>query len=112
MTVVQLWNRYRTTEAETVIVAPLARTQQMTMPVISKRRAGVEAFVDKVVVNAAVILIGARLHREVKKAAASLAELRRVVAGLNRNLLDRFDTRLVSGGGRHSGSRRTRGAGS
>src|SRR6202166_1347362 len=84
----------------------------MTMPVVGKRRAGVEVFVNEVVVTGAVILVGARLHGEVKKTAASLAELCRVVAGLNRDLLDRFDAGLVSGGTRHSSSRWTSGTGS
>src|ERR1700686_522110 len=100
MTVVQLGNRYRTTQAETVIVAPLARTQQMTMPVVSKRRAGVGGFVEEAVVTAVVILVGAPLHGEVKKTAAGRAELCRVRAGLNPVLLDRFDGGLVSGCGR------------
>src|SRR5439155_22152798 len=102
--VIDTGNPYRTTHAETVIVAPLAGTQQMSIPVVGEGSAGVETFIDQVVVAAAVKLVRARLHGEVKQTPASLPEFRSIVAGLNRNLLDRLDAGLGGRGRSHSTS--------
>jgi len=51
--VIHLGDKHRTTQAETVIVAPLFRPQQASVSVIGKRIPGVQEFVDEVVVPAA-----------------------------------------------------------
>jgi len=70
----------------------------MSIPVVGEGRAGVEVFVDEVVVAAAVKLVGAGLHGEVEESAAGLPKLRRVVAGLKCDLLDRLDAGFGGGG--------------
>ena len=48
-----------------------------------------ERFIHEVVVSAAVVLIGAGLHGVVEVPAARLAELRRIIGGLDGHFLDR-----------------------
>ena len=58
--------------------------------IMRERNSRIERFVCKVVISASMVLIGARFHCRVEKAATRLAELGREVTGLNRELLDRF----------------------
>ena len=69
----------------------------MAVSVVGKGPAGVERFVNEVVVGAAVKLIRSRFHRDVKQAAARLTEFRRVVAGLDGDLLCRLHAGLRLG---------------
>src|SRR6516164_2699081 len=77
----------------------------MTVSVVGEGRARIEEFVDVVVVYAAVKLVGARLHSEVKKPATRLPELRGVIAGLDGDLLNRLDAGLVCGSCGHARAR-------
>src|SRR5262245_5805951 len=88
------FGHHRTANTETPIVAAFAIPYQFTTTVVGKRPAGIERFVDEIVVNAAMKLIGARSHRDVEQTTARLSIFSREVAGLNRDLLNGFDALL------------------
>ena len=87
-----LISSYRTPDCEPIIVSP------GTGPCVRFARLegipGIEHFVDEIVVNSPMVLVGSRLHRDIEHAATHLAILRRIVASLNRNFLDRVDAGL------------------
>ena len=93
--VVELGNTDRTTERKSVIVASSALAWIVRYRLAGQERiAGVEDFVDEIVVGAAVIRVGPGPHRDVEQATAHLSVFGREVTGLNRGLLDRIDARL------------------
>src|SRR2546422_11212446 len=61
---------------------------------IRERCAGIQVLIHKVVVNASVKLVGSGSHRVIEVAAAGLSKFRRIVTGLDRNFLDRFNAGL------------------
>src|SRR5262249_2980358 len=98
--VVELSKRDWPPEGEAVIVAALgianvlAGFERAERAGIGKWGAGVQNLIDKVVVRAAVVLVGAGLHGVVEVASTGLAELGREVAHLNGHFLDRVEACL------------------
>src|SRR5215831_16785783 len=66
----------------------------MSVSIISKRPAGVQRFVDEIIVNTAMERVGSRLHRHVEQTTARLTEFSREVAGLDCDFLNSFDALL------------------
>ena len=93
VTVIDL-RQHRTTETETPIVSPFAVPHRMPVPIVGKRPARVKRFVDEIVVNAPMELVGPRPHGHVEQTTARLAVFSREVAGLDRDLLDGFHALL------------------
>src|SRR5262249_11901200 len=56
--------------------------------------ARVEDLVDEIVIHGSVKLVGSRCHRDVEYATADLTVFRSIVTRLNRDLLNRINTRL------------------
>src|SRR5262249_6608975 len=91
LAVVDFGNPHGPGEGAAEIVFPAER------PDIHKRPLRVERFVREVFVSAAMQRVGAGFDREVEQTARYLAELRRVVTGLERELLNLLDRRLADG---------------
>jgi len=66
----------------------------MPVSVIGERSACVKRLVDEVFVGAPMKLVGPRSHGDIEKASARLPEFGRIVARLDRELLNRIDTAL------------------
>src|SRR5215831_16829363 len=67
----------------------------MSVPVVGKRLAGVQGFINEVLVAATVELVSTGFERNVHDCVAGLPKLRRVITGLNREFLDRVRSRLT-----------------
>src|ERR1019366_7406431 len=77
----------------------IARLETVRNARIGEWSTGIQNLIDKIIVGAAVNLIGAGAHGDVEESAAHTAEFRSVVAGLDRNLLNRVDAGLCLSGG-------------
>src|SRR5439155_5675892 len=93
MAVVDLRNPHGSTGREAVVVSSRNRPEQ-SLGTAGKRLPRVQSFIRKIVVTGTVQLVGTRPHGHVEKPATGLAELGRVVTGLNRELLNGVDARL------------------
>src|SRR5262249_10948151 len=78
-----------------VVIAALDGADQASAAVVRERLPRVESFIHEVIVAAAVKLVASGPHREVEESSAHLAVFGCEVTGLNRNLLDGVDARLV-----------------
>src|ERR1700674_498320 len=94
VTVIYLGYVHRAAKIEAVVVSSLARPQQMPIPVVGERRAGIERLIHEVIVCRSVELVRARSHGEIEKTAARLPQLGRVIAGLDREFLYRVNAAL------------------
>ena len=94
-TVIEVRNPYRAAERESVIVAPLAWPDQVSATVVCERVTGVQNFVNEIIVDGTMELIGSGLHGDVEKATTDLAVLSSEVTGLNGDLLNRVDAGLL-----------------
>src|SRR5205823_13383645 len=90
MPVIQPWNSYGAAGTSAEIVLVSRRPQQVTVAAVGERNTYVQVLVGEVVVQAAVILVGAAAHGEVKHAAANLPVLGGEVTGLHRYFLHRL----------------------
>src|SRR6202030_3649277 len=94
-------NHDRAAQRKPVIILPLRVADMLTLlqtvarAGVGERSTRVESLVHEIIVRASMQLIAARLHRVVEVAAAYLAVLRRKVAGLNRDFLDRVQAGLI-----------------
>src|SRR5205823_3748331 len=99
--VVQLSQPYRTTNAKPIVVFSLCvpdvlsgSTAVACADSVRKWRTGIQRLVDEIVIDSAMELIRTRPHRVIEIAAAGLAELGGIIAGLNGNFLDGLHTCL------------------
>src|SRR5262245_23882951 len=66
----------------------------MSISIINKWPAGIQRFIDEIIVNAAMELVRSRPHRHVEQTTASLTEFSCEVAGLDGDFLNGFDALL------------------
>ena len=94
LAVIKLGNLHRATNGKPIVVASGTRANELIVSSaigqtrVGERRSGVEDFVDEIIVDRAVKLVGAGLDIDVEQSAADRAIFRREIAGLDGDFLD------------------------